>query len=155
LQPYWINFIVYIALLCFLLRKRLPAFWEARHALIVGEIQRGREDLAAARRALEEAEQRLLLAERHVEELAKKMRTVTSAEVMEILEGAKRKCAAIQEQAWQNASAEREAALSALREEIIALALSKAVELAKAELSPDRDREIRAAALEGLPLMLS
>ena len=154
LGRYWVNFLIFLGIIYAALRKPMPAAWENRRAAISRVIEQAQSELKAARAELEDAEQRLLVADLHAQDLAKKLQAASASETGEILAEAKRKAAAIQEQARRSASAEREAAKRALREEAVDLAVTRAVELAKERLSPERDRSIREAALGGVPLLM-
>jgi len=154
LIPYWVNFILFIGILYFLLRKKVPLMWAERREKIAGEIDKASVELKEAEAKLREARNNFDNVE---EEIAKAKALIKSEAVMEheaILTEAKKKADLILQRAKDTAASERSSAEKTLRREMAERVLLLAKQRILKETSPDNDYKRRHRTMEAFKGML-
>lgn len=147
LIPYWINFLLYVGILYFLLRKTVVRGWAARRQKIIDNISSAKEQFSQAQSLLNDAQSkwsRLTQEETRVrDEIARQ----AEFERRQMLESARSKAERMVLQAREHGLAERRSAEREIREELVDDVLSRALGILKQSASAETDRAFRSAAV--------
>lgn len=143
LKFYFINFLIYLALVAFIIKRVAPQGWAMRRQRIQESLQASIAKVSAAERAYQTAKQRLQTLDEDARALTEQMQREAEREAGEVIESAKNQGARMVKQAHDNANAERKASETAIRKEYAAQALRIAEERLRKEVTPERDRSIR------------
>lgn len=157
LKYYWINFLVYLALLYFALRKVVPAAWAARRERISTALQGARvalstaeQELQAVQEALRRLQEPSTAATGKLNEVQKLRAEVLSdgrAEAQKIIQDAEQRAVRIQAQAREQLAGEVRTAQANVRAQLVERAVESArTRFARGEFS-HRDGQYRDAAV--------
>lgn len=147
LKWFWVNFLIYVGLIYVLCRKPLAKAWQSRRFTIQAAIAEAQKEAAVAKQALHEAEQKLAALPADTAKLAADIEREAQRESADILLAAKTRAERLAAQAKDLAEAERKATESAIRRELVSLAMKKAQERLQKEITPQSDKAIRDSAL--------
>lgn len=147
LIPYWVNFILYLAILFFALRKVIPQSWMARRNAIL-------ENVTASARELESAEQAVRAAEERTKNLATEQETAkqeiirqAELEAAQIIKNATEKAERQKAQAKDLIEGETRSAEATFRAELVERALELARDKFKSGAFAAKESSYRDAAL--------
>ena len=146
----WINFVIYVCLAYFFLRKTVAAFASARREGIQQAIKKAEDAVVAAQAKLSQAETQLSGLEQHAKTLRATIEREAALEAEAIINESKNRAARIVEQSKRSAEAELRGAEAAISRELAESALRKAREQVMKELNPQRDQLLRGAAARRL-----
>lgn len=154
LIPFWVNFLLYIGLLYFLLRKQVSLTWAQRRQRISDAVQK-------AETELKEAEEKLRLARANFDNLEKEASKVRAlidndavVECDAIMAEAQKKAELAVQRAKDTAAAERSAKEKALRREIAEHVILLARQRLLEKTSYENDYGRRSSALGAFKQML-
>jgi len=150
LVPFWINFIIYAALLYFLLRKKVAQFLRTRSSEIEEQVNRGAREIEASQATLLVAEERLSGAAAEVAAIEARVQLDARNEATQIFTEAEEKAARIRSQAKELVQAEKSSTENGIKRELSELVLKKTTERIARELTSENDRGRRAAALSSI-----
>lgn len=150
LAIFWLNFIVYIAVMYFLLRKPFPVLWAKRRAGIEQGVRASAAELDRAKATLQQSQQKLNNLENDIARLREEMRSETQAEQKALEAYGKVKSEKILARARDNYVAEKRSLEQKLQHEISEMALKLVRERLSSELSSDADKIWRDAALKNV-----
>lgn len=150
LTVFWLNFVVYLMILYFLLRKPVPALWAKRRQSIEHGVRTSAQELAQAKQNLNAARQKLSNLESDIALLREEMRMEIQAEQQALEEYGKSKSAKILARARDNYQTERRSFEQKLQHEISELALKLVRDRLSSEISAESDRTWRDAALKNV-----
>lgn len=154
LTIYYINFVLFFGGLFLLLRKPLGRAWAARSDSIATLVNQGRVERQEAEKALQVAKTKLEELPAHLSALEEEVQKETTAEVGLIEEAAKKRVERIREQTGINAEAERLSAEKELQAELAEKVIQAAKERIRKELSAEKDKKLRDAAIAGFGRMV-
>lgn len=147
LQWYWVNFLLYIAIMFFILRKQVANGWGQRRGLIETAVNRSQIELEAAQQKVDEAEERLAGLREVLERVTVEIAQEANLEAKHILEDARARAERTAKQVQDNIQAENRVAELTIRTELSDVVISKVRGRLQSELNPDSDRALRQAAL--------
>ncbi|MCB0320077.1 MAG: ATP synthase F0 subunit B, partial [Bdellovibrionales bacterium] len=157
---YWPNFIVFLGVMYFLLRKPFVDYWQTRAETIADALNAGRRAREEAQFELSQAESRYARVDEEVKGLIARIATESDAEAAKIVTDAEARARKITERAEQSRIAERNSLEIRLREELAESVVSEAQRILKNELSSasgegrEKDKALRAGALTGVSNIL-
>ncbi len=155
LIPYWVNFLLYLGLLYFFLRKEIPRMWAERREGIDRAVKGAAAELEKAVTALETAHERFDNVEEEVRRIKEQIRKDTLIERDAILEDAKRQCERAFQRAHETAASERARAELGVRRELAEHVLANAARRLKERVTPESDRPRRDKVMDGFKQMLN
>lgn len=150
---YWINFIVYVALLFFVLKKVFLKAWGTRRSAYKDAITSGQKLLEESERTLAEAQSLMASLPNEVSSLKLKMSQEAEYEAESIVRDASQRAEKIKNQASQSAAAEKRAAISQYQEKLIDMAMKNARNKVSGLISADVDSRLKnrvVASIDGL-----
>jgi len=150
LLPYWVNFLIYVGALYFLLRKPARRAWQGRRAAIQKHVAEAAGLLMAAERNLAAIEAKVSELPEALKSLRCEIERETEAEVAAILAEAQQRAEGIVRQAEESGLAERKFAERIARGEIVGLAMERARAKLQDEVTPQLDRSLRLAACQAV-----
>lgn len=154
LIPYWVNFILFVGILYFLLRKKVPLMWAERRDKVAEGIDKASAELKEAEAKLREARHNFDNVEEEVSKLKALIRNEAAMEHDSILAEAKKKADLIIQRAKDTAASERSSAEKVLRREMGERVLLLARQRILKQTSPENDRERRLCTMEAFKEML-
>lgn len=153
--PYWVNFLLYCALLYFVLRKNLPNLWRQRASTIESQVRRGEQELARANAELKSAQERMGRIEQDTKAVVAQIAAEARNESAQVMKEAQEHAQRLQAQARDLAAAERRATEKSIKEELARTVVERATARVVRELTPERDRALRDASVQGLQALLN
>lgn len=147
LKWFWVNFLIYVFALFFILRNPVKRGWLARREAIASAVAAAQKDAEAARQELLEAQRKLSSLESDSSKMSADIERETQREAAEILTQAKVRAERITRQSKELAEAERKATESLIRRELVAIAVERARERLQREVNAQADKELRDMAL--------
>ena len=145
-----VNFLTYVLLLYFVLRRPLAQALEARHSTMVTSLKRASELVAEATKDLNQAQGLLARVDDECARISSEIERDAATEAAQIVDDAKARAARVLEQAKKNAESERKATLEAIRREVAELVLQKAEARLIAEIGTEQDRTLRSTVIRGV-----
>ena len=145
-----VNFVIYLALLIYFVRKPIVSGWEKRRLDIENLASRGEKELAEAQRQLQEVQVALQGVEQRVQEISLSLTKASEEEVKQIIVEAQNKAQATVEQANRKVAAESRALEDTLRKELLEQVLRSAEKLVQGRASAASDKARRDAAYRGV-----
>lgn len=127
LKFYWINFILYVGIMTYILRKPLAKGWAARAARIKQSVMRSSDEVEAAERELNAIEALTKTLPQEEERIKKEIAEQGDAEAAEIISQAEQRAARIRQQATELIKGETRSAQSSFRQALV----DRAVQIAK------------------------
>ncbi len=155
LIPYWVNFIIFVLVMYFLLRKAFSQSWQKRRDTISRAVHAGEEQLKLAKQRLEEAREQQ---ESLVSQLGKLRETILKEgdmELQRIRRDGDERAEFVKKQAERTLESEKLALEVELRKELAARVMEKASERLKNEISEEEDSYLRSKAVEGLGALVA
>ncbi|NOZ86375.1 MAG: ATP synthase F0 subunit B [Deltaproteobacteria bacterium] len=134
-----INFVLFILLLVFLLKKPAKDFFSQRHKEISSRIEEARKIKQEAESKYKEYEQRLKHLDEEVEQILKDARSDGEREKQKIIEEAERTAEKIKRDAGRMVEQELRSAKLSLKKEAVSEAVEAAAKILKENLSRDDD----------------
>lgn len=153
LKWYWINFLVYIAILYILLRDAAKVAWHNRHDSIKDAVSKGKIARANAQAALERAQAQLKNVEQDVINLRTEIATETEHECRQIIDDAKKRAQVLAQRARTQGEVEKRAMQLRIQSELSHLVVAKAREKLSRELNLEKDKLIRERGVSALSLI--
>lgn len=131
LSKFWVNFILYIGLLTYLLRKPLVQGWASRRQRIAREVEAATSEMAAAERELAAVEALNKNISHEQQRVRGEILQQGELEASSIMQGAKEKASRVTSQVAELLEGESRSAQATFRAALV----SKAVDLAKARFA--------------------
>lgn len=150
LIPYWVNFVIYIAALTYLLRKPLANFWHKRHSELQREVTSGTQALRQAQQLLATAEARKSRLDYDLTQLRETITEQAQQEAALLKADAQKQLSTILAQSSSRLEAEERRAETSLRHELAEEVLTKTEGRLRETLTPEQDRNWREAMLGSL-----
>jgi F-type H+-transporting ATPase subunit b len=147
---YWVNFLIYVAVMYLVLRGMVAKGWVERRERIKNELEAGKRSLAAALKRYDEANDRLHSADQEALELAKTIEQEGIKESAKISADAKEKADKIRSEASQYLALEGKSQKLLMQKEIGEMVLEKAQTILKSSITKETDRQLREGALRGV-----
>ncbi len=150
---FFINFIVYLVVLVYFMKKLFASAWKTRRAAYKDAITSGQELLKDSERQLTEAKDLLSSLSQQVQSLRVFMNKEVELEGQRILKEASERANKIRNQASQTAAAEKRAAINNYQEQLVELAIERARKRVSGLLSDEVDSRLRSrvvASVSGL-----
>lgn len=145
---YWVNFLIYITALFFLLRGKVAAGWIARRDKIESDVTGGRIEIEAAENKIAVMRSRMDTIGEDIERVRETTEKETERESSEIVQGAQTRAQRISQRMRDSCSAEQRSAETEIRREIAETALKLAREQIMREVSAESDQAFRKAVIE-------
>jgi F0F1-type ATP synthase membrane subunit b/b' len=152
--PYWVNLFILVTALYFLLRKKLAAAWDDRAASIETLVRKGELELANAQQELKDAQQTLSTVDQDILTIKSQVAAEAANESAQIVKDAEEQAERMCVQARELADAERRATEKAIKEDLADTVIEKAVARLQRELTPESDKALREASIQGLSGLL-
>lgn len=146
--PYWVNLIIFIAVLVLAGRKPLRNHLEQRRSNITKTIEAARFELQEINGAWQQMKARVASIETEQAKLAAEIASDGEAEAAQILREAQDRVKLIEQLSAFSIQSEKKAAEDRLQVELINVVIAGATEKLKQQLNVDTDRHIREAALQ-------
>lgn len=143
----WLNFLIYCALLYFILRKPVAAAWQARRAAIDSAVNAAELKNKAMQLELEKAQNLLNSLDEECARISRDIAKEAELESQEIIRSAGKRAERLLTQAQDTVRAERKAAELAIKRELVDLALKQAKLKLATEITLESDRDLRDSAL--------
>lgn len=143
LIPFWVNFVLFLFLLHYLLNKPARSFWKNRQVSIQDAAERGKKTMDAALERLKTAENKLQSLEAEIEKLKSSIKEEGEREKSEILRSAKERASLLENQASIASQAEKAASYELLRKELADRVMKLTEEKVLEKLTPQKDKKIR------------
>ena len=147
LKLYWINFLLFLALMWFVTRKGVPQAWNARRLAIRDAAERGKRAALQAKAEVDAATQAMASVNQEMEQVARTIAQDGEAEARRIMEDARATAQQIERQIAGTIAAEQRALQHAVRQEMAATVMRKVEDRIGRELSPEVDVKLRAVAV--------
>jgi F-type H+-transporting ATPase subunit b len=147
---YWVNFLIFMGVMVFILRKPFGAFWVSRAETIHAAVNAGQEAARLAGERLESAKARIANLAEEIAALQARIATESEDESKRLLTEARQRAEAIQARAREAVQAERMNLEVRIREEIANQIVERAEQLARERLDAATDRRLRDATLSGV-----
>ena len=147
LKLYWLNFLLFLALMWFVTRKGVPQAWNARRLAIRDAAERGKRAALQAQAEVDAATQAMATVNQEMEQVARTIAQDGDAEARRIMEDARATAQQIERQIAGTIAAEQRALQHAVRQEMAATVMHKVEERIGRELSPEVDAKLRAVAV--------
>ena len=152
--PYWIHFLVYLAIMTYLLKKPAISGWNSRRKNLEDLVLKGERELAAAQERLETARGKLASLDKEIEEIKDSILSDTKQEVEMILAEAKAQSERVLAQGKSSAEAEERSAEKEVQNELAAQVIERAREIIKSDVNQDSDKKYRDAAVSSVNSLL-
>jgi F-type H+-transporting ATPase subunit b len=144
---YWINFVLYIGIMVYILRKPLARGWAARTAKIRQSVTQSTEEVETAERELNAIEALNKTLPQEEERVKQQIIEQANAEAADIIRQAEQRAVRIREQARELLKGEMRSAQSSFRGALVARAVQLAKEKFGAGEFANREDAYRAAAV--------
>ena len=145
LGVYWVNFLIYAAIMFFVLRKPALNGWTARRNKIESDVIGGRAEIEAAETKIAQMRSRMELIGEDIERLREATEKETERESRELVESARVRAQRISQRMREACSAEQRAAEDGIRSELAELAVKMAREQLTRDLNVESDKPYRDA----------
>lgn len=142
---YWVNFLIYVGLLYFLLRKSVNSGWAARRDKIESDVTGGKIEIDAAEAKIAGMRGRMDLIGEDIERIRDTTEKETERESREVVETARVLAQRISQRMHESCSAEQRSAETGIRRELADMALKMAREQLCREINAESDRPYREA----------
>ena len=150
IAPFWINFIAYVVLLAWILKKPFFRYWEERRVSIKARVEEATDSLEASLKRLSDAERRLAGAADDRIRIRRDIEKEAQSEAERIIANARTRAQSIMKAAYESAQGEKLLAERAVQNEIIEIAIKKAREQLSQRLTPQADTPFRETALDSV-----
>lgn len=147
---YWANFLLFMGVMIFILRKPFGAFWVSRAEAIHAAVNAGKEAARLAEERLESAKARTANLAEEIAALQSRIATESEDESKRLLTEARQRAEAIQARAREAVQAERMNLETRIREEIANQIVERAEQLVRERLDAATDRRLRDATLSSV-----
>lgn len=145
-----VNFVLYVALLFFLLKGKVVAGLQSRSDSVAAAINKASVEIEAAKAELAAVEARMVGLSGEIDRLSTEISVEGEKESTQLLDDAKQRAKRIVEQAHKSAEGEVKATQLAIRRELAELVVKRAEELLSREINADADKRLRTAAIQEL-----
>ena len=149
----FINFLIYLVIVLFAVKKFLPKVLQTRAENIRKGVEAGRSALLSAEKELASARTVFTTFDEHGSSIRAQIAKDAENESVLIKSNAQARAKAIAAQARATAAAEQRSTETVLREEIAELIIRLAEEKIRRELTPENDRVLRERALQGVGVL--
>ena len=137
-----INFLVFVGLLVYFLKKPLAEFWVLRSQIIRGKIEEGQKKYAEAKALNESLQARVRELEQEVARMVKNLEEEGELERKRIIEESETLSARMQQEAQRISSQEVIRAKESLKKEAVRLAVEIAEDLIKKNINSDDQQKM-------------
>ena len=144
---FWLNFIIYVSVLTYLLKKPITNGWTARRDAIESAVNSGKRELEAAQDKLQAAEGKMRMLDQEIIRITRDIETETQRESTLLIQDASKRAERIQVQAKEMADAEIKNAKAKIRAEVIDAVMKKAEDKIMQQVNESSDVQLRAATL--------
>jgi F0F1-type ATP synthase membrane subunit b/b' len=144
---YWINFLLYVGIMTYILRKPLAKGWAARAARIKQSVMQSSDDVEAAERELNAIEALTKTLPQEEERVRNQIIEQANAEAADIVRQAEQRAVRIREQAKELLKGETRSAQASFRQALVARAVQIAKEKFGAGEFAAREEAYNAAAV--------
>ena len=144
---YWINFLTYIAIMYFLLRKTLSHGWDSRRETIRAAADRGKIAAEAAQAELRNIEAKLKNLPTEIAAIKEAIVQETASEVVQVERDAKEAVNQIAAHTQSTIVAERKALERDVRRELASIVMAKVEQKLAGEMTSEKDAGLRRAAV--------
>lgn len=141
-KVYWINFLIYAALLSYLLKNLFAKAWVNRRKAYQESISSGQSLLEKSERQLADARKQIAELPEEISKLENRLTKEVEFEARAIIEDASQRADKIKTQANQSAAAERQAAAARYQEQLVDLAIKRAISRIPGMMSAEVDSRL-------------
>ncbi|MBX7136393.1 MAG: ATP synthase F0 subunit B [Oligoflexia bacterium] len=146
----WLTFGAYVALLYWLISKKVGAGWQGRRNSIEFAVLKGKDAVEEAKTRLTTVQAALRDADREVEKIGEQYRIETAREIAELKESVVEKIERSKRRAADAAQAEERSAHANIKRELAELAVRRASEQLATGNTAQKDAALRDATLKNL-----
>ncbi len=146
--PFWVNFVIFSAVMFLILRRPVLAGWAKRRHSIESAVVGAKEELEAVDAKYLQAQAKLSRLSIELNQLTAEVEKDIELESKQAKEFALAGAAKIMQRAKETILAEEKAAISRIRRDIAETALRVAQEKLKTFVTPDKDKRLRDLSLE-------
>ncbi len=139
----WINFIIFIVVLGYILKRPFSEMWDSRRSFLINLREKGLLELKSAQTRFRDAEVKIQTVEADAKKIATSIIEDGEREGMQLVNEARTRAERTLKQVEVNIAAERRSAEITLRRSLADMVLRKAGDKIRKELTPDADRAIR------------
>lgn len=150
LRFFWLNFLIYVTAIFFLVKKPFLTMWAARREEIRSAIESAKDESAAARAQLAEAQSKLAGVDKEIEKLSTDIAVEGQREADEVLVSARQRAERISQQAKDLSEGERKATEASIRRELVNLAVQRAEQKLRQSIDAGSDKPLRDTALSSV-----
>lgn len=150
LSLHYINFVIYLAILAYFVPSAFRTAWAARRQRIANAVTASQQLLERADAKLANARAQLSRASSDAETVRLEIEKHAKLEAAKMVDDARAKSLQIMARAKTLAAAERRAALSKVRREVVDQVISQAQQIISSGHTAQKDQALRSAALSGV-----
>ena len=154
LRWFWLNFVLYVGGLWWLLRAKVGAGWITRRESIAKEVADRRGELKAAAEARQIAELKLAAVAQEVTELTTTIQAETKNEKQQIVAEAELRAQRVLRQAEGTLAAELKAGEAAVQQKLADVVMRRAEELVRKNVNLENDRQKRGSVVNGIKALI-
>lgn len=151
---YWINFLVYITAMYFILRKFVASGWVARRERIRFALEAGKRSLAEATARHASAKAKLAGVEKETAELGTSIEIDAQKEAQKLVSDARARAVDIQTHATESLGLEAKAQRAQMQREISEVVLERATAMLKKSVTKESDHALRQGAIAGVKSLI-
>jgi len=151
---YWVNFLLFVGFMGFILRRPFLSFWSGRSETIENAVNAGKEAARVAQERLELARERTAGLADEIAALEARISTESEEESKRLLSEARQRAEAIKVRAQEAARAERLNVEVRIREELANRVVERAEQIARERLDAASDRRLRDATLSSVDQLI-
>lgn len=151
----WINFIVYVGILFFVLRKPLAALWSARRSAILEAVEASKRANDEARVIYSAAQERARSLPSVIQSLKEKLGGEAVAEAQLLQQDAEGRAAKIVQSAKDTLAGEQKAFQVEMRRQFVDEVMQRAEAKLRNEVNEGRDQQLRQSSLKHIKALLN
>lgn len=150
---FWFNFVAYCAILFFLLKKPISAFWKARWQGIEAQVGQAQKAFDEASKTLAEAKAKLSAVPNEIAAMEVRIKEETQQELLALDQELKDQLARMDRQFQLTKDSERKSSIELLQKKIGSQIVKSAQDQIVPYFDEDKDREYRKSALEKISVL--
>lgn len=151
---YWVNFLIYIVAMYFILRNMVASGWGARRERIRFALEAGKRALEEAAVRHSAAKAKLAQADKEISEMVSSIEIEGQKEAQKLVSDAREKAVEIQTQATESLGLEAKAQKAHMQREVAEIVLARATEMLKSSVTKESDRALRQGAVAGVKSLI-
>ena len=148
LAVYWLNFLIYLGALFFILRKPVGAGWAARRNKIESDVIGGKIEIDAAEKKISDMRDRMDLIGDEIERIRDATEKEAERESAELVDAARVRAQRSSQRMRDSCAAEQRSAENSIRRQLAELALKMVRERLSGEITAENDKRYRNAVVE-------